>query len=208
MLPVRVLICMTIGIAVACAVARADDEAPIFEAAYERPFVEAFRRALDQRPAASNNALYFRVWKKGDGGGDVLSGHLLGATKDCWAREVHFCIHRGFMAFAAPAATAGSGWSWSLGDVRFDLVSKQQLRFRGRIIDSVTIKGFDTKFKSATYFVYNYEIGLIAFAKVRAENIVPDANGLPDILAGATILAGAAGLGGQENCRYWTCGKR
>lgn len=178
---------------------------PIFEAEYESPFA-AFRgyHRTGRIPDPDSDVL-FRIWK-GEGS-DFLSGHFHGSTQDCWSKDVHFCIYGAYMTFAAPPAGAEAHWSWRRGDDAFNFVSRQKTGFRGSLIDTITIRRIDTKFETdATYFVYSYDIGLIAFAEFRAEDIRPTEKRMPDILEHAMIVGSQDGLGGRENCKHWTCG--
>jgi len=185
--------------------AKDDIVRPIFQASYESPFASGVVGNWGRR-SPSSGFVVFRIWD-GEPRSNVLAGHLLGATQDCGTPSVHFCIHKGYMTFAVPRQGTDPGWTWRFGEVELRLVSTQRIWFRGDLLDVVTIKSTG-KFKtSATYFVYSYEIGLIAFATFGAEDVRPSGNRMPEILRDALVLTSDHGLGGREYCRYWTCGR-
>ncbi|MCE9521197.1 MAG: hypothetical protein K8S25_02045 [Alphaproteobacteria bacterium] len=182
------------------------DYLPIFEAAYESSFA-----AISDEPhvagriAETGNDVLFRIWK-GEGS-DFLSGHFRASSRDCRVRGIHFCFESAYMTFAVPGADAKANWSWRYGRDEFSLVSRRKMLFRGHSFNTVLIRRFDREFgTNAGYFVYSYEIGLIAFAEFRAEEIRPAEKRMPDILEHAMILGSLDGLGGRENCKYWACG--
>lgn len=186
-------------------IATAAPEAPVFEAGYESPFgaIRGYHRT-GYVPDPDGQVL-FRIWKEADS--DFLSGHFRGATRDCGGAGVHFCIEGGYLKFAAPPADADANWSWRIGDEAFSVASRQKTRFRGQLVDTITVRRNDAKFETnAAYFVYNYDIGVIAFAEFRAEAIRPTEPRMPDILEAAMVLGGDEGLGGREYCNYWKCG--
>jgi hypothetical protein len=209
MIPTRLVIGLAAGLG-AITFAAAEDVyvPPVFQAVYESPFAPGVGEVGKPRSRqAAAGTVLFRFWR-GRATGDVLAGHLLGSTRDCWSREVHFCIHKGYMTFAAPPPDARPGWTWRLDDDQLRLVSKQKIRFRGELIDAITVRAVSVKFQAAaTYFVYSYDIGLIAFSEFNAEDIRPSEDRVPRILRDTLVLAGEHGLGGRENCKHWTCGR-
>jgi hypothetical protein len=184
--------------------AAADDRLPakpLFEADYEKPF-----DSIGTAQSGGAGGVWFRVWKMGQYGSDVLSGHLYGHTTDCWSPQVYFCITQGYMDFAVPHANVQVGWSIHVGIDDIRLISRHKIIFRGRQIQVLTLVATDVATSRVqSYFVYNYDTGLIAFANVQTDT-PPTAARVPLQLEDTLILGNDSGLGGRENCKYWKCG--
>ena len=176
---------------------------PLFEADYETPFGSI---GLAGERTGGSGGVWFRIWKAGEYGSDVLSGHLQGYTADCWSAHVHFCITQGYMDFAAPPVGAPIGWTIRVGSNDIKLLSRQNIVFRGYEIPVLTLVGTNAALgKLEDYFVYNYDLGLIAFAHVRSD-VPPTAERVPLLLKDTFVLGNESGLGGRVNCKRWKCG--
>jgi hypothetical protein len=202
---VKVKLSAAIAVAITgTATGAADDKlpsAPLFEAAYETPF-----GSIGTAQSGGAGGVWFRVWKMGEYGSDVLSGHLYGHTDDCWSSRVHFCITHGYIDFAVPPANAPIGWTLRVGISDIRLISRQKIFFRGQEIPVLTLVATDsTTNQVEEYFVYNYDTGLIAFANVRSDS-PPSTARVPLQLKDTFILGNDSGLGGRENCKHWKCG--
>lgn len=200
------IVASVVGSAPALAAA-ADDEfvPPIFEAQYEGPFGVVSTSGWGVRSAG---LVLFRIWKKGQSGGVVWAGHRPAKTRDCGSASVHFCIEGPYVNFAVPHRDAPLGWSFRMGDDELRLVSRHKVYFRNSLIDVVTIRNAEGRSKlSTSYFVYNYDIGLISFVVVEPEDVRPAGDGVPHVVRQVMMLGGDHGLGGRENCKYWSCGK-
>jgi hypothetical protein len=179
----------------------------LFEASYERPFSIGYvlpRSGLSP-PYQHGGDVSFRL-RQGEGA-TAVEGHMPGQLYDCGSDAVHFCIDGGYFSFAAPRPDASKDWSVRVRDHEFQLMSVRRIRFRGSDIEVMRIKGIDWRFKAkAWYFIFNYEVGLIAFADITAANVRPNESRVPDALAGAAVLASEHGLGGRRYCDHWRCG--
>lgn len=177
----------------------------IYEAAYEAPFA-----AVDERPHVAGKIAYpsssvlFRIWS--DGRPSFLSGHFRAGLRDCWSKEVHFCMQSGYMTLAVPSQSTKGAWSHKVGDRTFVLVSKQKTTFRGSEIDTITIRQIPEIPAHTTFFVYSYDVGVIAFANLYAENVSPTAPDMPNALWQAMVLRSQSGVGGRDYCKHWKCG--
>jgi hypothetical protein len=179
----------------------------LFEATYERPFSVGY---VLPRPSLASPILYggqvsFRLHK--EEGASAVGSHTPGQLNDCGSQDVHFCIDGGLFSLAVPPRGARGDWSVTVRDQEFRLISTRRIHFRGRDIEVVRIKGIDPRFQTqAWFFVFSYDVGLIAFADVTAADLRPKDNHVPDALAGAAVLASEHGLGGRDYCRHWKCG--
>lgn len=185
----------------------AGDNGPIFEVAYEAPFAANRGYHRDGYIADPDSDVLFRIWNDGGERSDFLSGHFRAGTRDCGDGRVHFCIASAYLSFVAPLHNAKGDWSWQIDDDIFSVESRQKTQFRGKRIDTITIRRVGATFKAdATYFVYNYDLGLVSFSTFGAEAISPAERRMPSILEGAMILESESGLGGRAYCKYWKCG--
>lgn len=179
----------------------------LFETVYERPFAHGYTDEWRYRRFRWAGHSIVRIWDTPHGReGSLFETHLPAVLRDCGRRGLYVCVEGAGLSFAVPLPYVNK-WSATVGPIDFRLMSRQRVRFRGKNIDVVTIKGIDRRFNGgALYFAFNYEVGLISYATVEDRTLSRADEVIPDVLTQTAMLVGEHGAGGREFCKYWTCG--